>query len=417
MVQKNKHAACLAFTIIELLIVIGVIAILTTIGTVVYVKIQATARDYTRNTNMTVLAEALERYHNTNGEYPSCEVLQEDPNLIAQDVLIGIDTKIFKAPQASSGIVNSIICDDISSTNDDVYAYISAEDDGYSCTSWLLQYRSEETGEITEIRGRRNIDSGSVALSCPSGFITVPGNSLFGTEDFCVMKYEAKDDGDHMISQASGSPSIWWTQTGATTYAQEVENCTGCHLITENEWLTIAHNALNVASNWSSGQVGTGYIYSGNNHASRTAASTNDNDGYYGVDEATYPTDRRTLTLSNGQVIWDLAGNAWEWTSGTITGNQPGDTNWVFREYNSIADPKDLDYAFPSYGTPAATNWTSANGIGKLYTNSSISTIRGCSRGGWWNDSPAEAGIFSLSLYHAPSDGPAIGFRSAAPGQ
>jgi prepilin-type N-terminal cleavage/methylation domain-containing protein len=393
------------FTIIELLITIAIIGILSAVITVSYGGIQRKATDDSILADLNRMDTAQTAYglrYNTVGKAYYSGLPE------------GIyDTELDFKP-SKDNIIDVVI-------NDSDYC-IRGYNFGANKNSIDNAFKKESTPGACDVlvASAAAIDdsSGSTpALSCPSGFITVPGNSLFGTEDFCVMKYEAKDDGDHMISQASGSPSIWWTQTGATTYAQEVENCTGCHLITENEWLTIAHNALNVASNWSSGQVGTGYIYSGNNHASRTAASTNDNDGYYGVDEATYPTDRRTLTLSNGQVIWDLAGNAWEWTSGTITGNQPGDTNWVFREYNSIADPKDLDYAFPSYGTPAATNWTSANGIGKLYTNSSISTIRGCSRGGWWNDSPAEAGIFSLSLYHAPSDGPAIGFRSAAPGQ
>src|SRR5664280_1859720 len=28
--------------------------------------------------------------------------------------------------------------------------------------------------------------------SCPAGFLLVPGNKLYNTDDFCVMKYDAK---------------------------------------------------------------------------------------------------------------------------------------------------------------------------------------------------------------------------------
>lgn len=48
------------------------------------------------------------------------------------------------------------------------------------------------------------LDDGS---SCPSGLIVVPGNSTFGTKAFCVMKYDAKNDGSgHPQSVAAGTP-------------------------------------------------------------------------------------------------------------------------------------------------------------------------------------------------------------------
>ena len=150
MVQKNKRTTCLAFTIIELLTIIVIIAILTTVGAIVYTNVQKSSRDHTRNTSVTVLAEALEKYYNKNGEYPSCGVLQADPNLIAQNVLIGIDTRVFKAPRSGSEVVNSIICNDISSTSSDVYAYV------YESGGWILQYRSEESGGVVEIKSRHH---------------------------------------------------------------------------------------------------------------------------------------------------------------------------------------------------------------------------------------------------------------------
>lgn len=98
------------------------------------------------------------------------------------------------------------------------------------------------------------------------------------------MKYEAKQVSATVpISQASGTPWVSISQVDAVNYAGNVAGCTGCHLVTEAEWLTIAHNALKVASNWSGGSVGSGYIYSGHSDgtpANPVAGSTDDNDSY-----------------------------------------------------------------------------------------------------------------------------------------
>lgn len=121
------------------------------------------------------------------------------------------------------------------------------------------------------------------------------------------MKYEAKQVGatNVPISQAAGTPWVNISQTDAIANSPNVAGCTGCHLITEAEWLTIAQNVLSVASNWSGGVVGSGYIYSGHNDGAPNAAlaaDTNDANGYYGETNIV-GNQRRTLTLTNGAVI------------------------------------------------------------------------------------------------------------------
>src|SRR5690606_37026488 len=67
---------------------------------------------------------------------------------------------------------------------------------------------------------------------CPSGFIVVPGSSLFGTDAFCVMKYEAKNAGSNVpVSPASGTPWVSIPQPSAIAHAPSPVGCTGCHLI------------------------------------------------------------------------------------------------------------------------------------------------------------------------------------------
>lgn len=261
------------------------------------------------------------------------------------------------------------------------------------------------------------IGGSPAAFSCPTGFIKVPGNSLFNTSDFCVMKYEAKNVGGVAVSQASGTS--WGTITQPNAAIAASEACPGCHLMTEQEWLTIAHNLVNVASNWSGGAVGSGYIYTGHNDnspASSLAASTNDSDGYSGTGNTAPSIQRRTLTLSTGEVIWDFAGNVWEWTDSQISG-QPGlssETVYAWKEWNnsSLLLGNLPAWARPSYGTPAAAGWTQANGIGQLHSLYGATTTTGYFRGGGWNS--AGPGIFSLTLGTAPTGGSGDrGFRVA----
>ena len=54
------------------------------------------------------------------------------------------------------------------------------------------------------------------AVSCDDGFVRVPGNSQYGTQDFCVMKYEAKKSGAKAVSVSAGSPWVNLSRAEAT---------------------------------------------------------------------------------------------------------------------------------------------------------------------------------------------------------
>ncbi|MFK7826052.1 MAG: hypothetical protein AB8G05_18010 [Oligoflexales bacterium] len=163
------------------------------------------------------------------------------------------------------------------------------------------------------------------ALDCASigvggTWILVPGDSDYGTNDFCVMKYEAKDSSGSPVSEAAGTPWVSITQTDARTECASLGK--GYRLISNDEYMTIGANLANVASNWSNGTVGDAELargHSDDNPSNMCAADASDANAYVettctGSSSGTF-NQRRTHTLSNGEVIWDLAGNAWEWTS------------------------------------------------------------------------------------------------------
>jgi len=268
---------------------------------------------------------------------------------------------------------------------------------------------------------------------CPSGFIVVPGSTTYGTSDFCVMKYEAKcaltaspteglstqtnwyansatactsANSRGLVSVASGAPVVAISQSTASTYATSAIGCTGCALISEAQWLTITQNVLSNPTNWSNNSVGSGYIYSGHNDGSplNPLSAGDDSNGYYGTGN-TSGNQRRTLVLTNVEVIWDLSGNIREWTSGQNAGGQPnGGASYAWREWTAVTGGTMSPSPYPSTtGLTGASTWTSANGIGMVYSASGTLTNVACSRGGMYIDS-SNAGLMALMLEYQPTD-------------
>ncbi len=266
---------------------------------------------------------------------------------------------------------------------------------------------------------------GTSTIECPAGYVGVPGNPLYQTDDFCVMKYEAKNVSSVATSIAAGAPWVSITQTAAASACSSLG--AKYHLITNNEWMTIARNIEQVASNWTSGTVGSGAVYSGHNDsipANALAANVDDNQGYDGTGQTAPANQRRTHTLSNGQVVWDLAGNVWEWNNNVIscaavnctTAEMPYDGSpageWL--EFTNLATYGQLSYDLIR---PSNVTWNATQGFGQIYTDSNGATPSGNAhafiRGGRWTNGTA-AGILALYLDNAPSYSDVIiGFRCA----
>lgn len=162
------------------------------------------------------------------------------------------------------------------------------------------------------IWSRTNTEGEAMKGSC-AGYIMVPANVTLRTSAFWVMKYEAKNIGGVAASQPGSLPWVSISQIGAMEAAKS--SCATSHLIAESEWMSLAADVLRVPSSWSGGAVGSGYIYSGHNDNAPAAAlggSTNDADGYVGTGQSGTSSQRRTFTLTNGEIVWDIAGNVLE---------------------------------------------------------------------------------------------------------
>jgi prepilin-type N-terminal cleavage/methylation domain-containing protein len=166
-----KHGR--GFTLVELMVVVVVIAILASLATLGINKYLEDGRDTKRAANAMVISQALERYYDQNGEYPSCTAITGSGSSVSTTVLKGIDPSALLVPDADASVTNSIECTSLdANSTDDFFEY---EGDGsanctgsVACTSFILSYRSEGDNTIKAINSRQTV--GSVA---PGAFVAL----------------------------------------------------------------------------------------------------------------------------------------------------------------------------------------------------------------------------------------------------
>lgn len=287
-------------------------------------------------------------------------------------------------------------------------------------------------------------------------WVLVPGNPTFGTSDFYVMKYDtgcvnastgvavsSPMDGnayDYSSSTSSACvpanglvissvpnaiPIVDITQASATAACGYV----GGTLMSNADWQTIAWNVEEVASNWSGGAVGSGTMYSGHSDGvpyQASVASADDSQDCVGTDgpsscggTGSNTTQVRTLTLSNGGVVWDMGGNLYQWMSDTIIGNDEpnvGSGGYAWNEFTAITNWGAMTQQTAG---PENSAWNSSQGIGQIESGdvATDTEMHPLARGGYWANDQS-AGIESLFLQYDPGwpNDYAVGFRCVKPG-
>ncbi len=174
--------------------------------------------------------------------------------------------------------------------------------------------------------------------NCPDGYISVPANPDLSIQEFCVMKYEAKawsdSDSDNLVdsievdflgcsesgcttknwgtssykpgSTANGNP---WRMLDIQTAKNECQSLGDNYdLISNLEWMTIAENIEKQTVNWSGAAIGSGCLFRGNNGVSDACGYNNS-----GIDSGAVRDLKSSMTLSNGEILWDFSGNVSEW--------------------------------------------------------------------------------------------------------
>ncbi|MCK5320011.1 hypothetical protein KAJ61_01325, partial [Candidatus Parcubacteria bacterium] len=247
---------------------------------------------------------------------------------------------------------------------------------GAGCGQALDQAVDETLGDMG-VEG--TVVAGAFAGYCDDGYIWVPGSSKYGTMlGFCAseqeMKYEFTDE--LMVNMTQGEAMLTCEEIGD-----------GYHLISENEWLTIAENIIRVIDN----------------DVDETAAGLQLASAKIATGTENIATTSIKFTLSNENIIYDFVGGVSEWTDQTVTKAsifEPQSQDW--QEYFEIDDYKGFNVAPPYY-------YTSENNIGKILTGTasrSSDYLRAFVRG--------ENALFDLDLSHSPVEATStIGFRCA----
>lgn len=299
-------------------------------------------------------------------------------------------------------------------------------------------------------RGSLNIEISVVpkTLRCDSNWLKIPAYSdgQVSAAEFCVMKYEAKlfannslvVDGDvdstlpnvdysvagvyQARSVPEGQPWVRIKRRETSDALDAERACSnlgeGYALINNSQWqvlarkIELAESSANVRLNWSNSSTnGTNFLTRGHTDSSplaSLAASSNDSDGCVGTGNTSCMdnthadfSQRRTFNLSHDQVIWDFAGNVWEWVaenSGFSYGTNSQVALITSSYGNECTNASSCMLGFPKvvfgpFGDYSAKN---ASPFGNLGIGWIGAGSGGIVRGGRWN-STGNGGIFATN--------------------
>ncbi len=327
LVSNNKNKS--GFTIIEVIVVVAIIGILATISFVVYSGITKKAAYAAMQAEASDLSNQLAMYSADNGDYPATEDWYYDYEDECYGI-VGDEDFCFESDYS--------IDYGYEDETDDYWIEIWPTDDEYIGVppdDIPDDEEGDDTVSVIPKPCKTNTCGGGVIVppgggiqdglpkeeTCPTGFIPVPGSARYAQPGFCVMKYEAKIVAGKAVSQPEGVPATNINYEDAESLASQA--CEGCHVMTNREWMTLARNVISQPDNWVSGRVGNGIMYKGSSFSSSYGASAtnNDSDGYFGLFPGYNDYEKRTLLLSNGQTIWDLAGNVEEYVKVSNSGS------------------------------------------------------------------------------------------------
>ncbi len=251
--------------------------------------------------------------------------------------------------------------------------------------------------------------SGAIGVpTCPAGYVLVPANTTHTTYEFCVMKYEAKQSASNAPeSVPAGLP---WTGLNGVDARHACKDLGPRYeLLDTLRWQTIARNIESVAANWANGAVGdAGGLSRGHSDgapAANLAASSSDADACTGTGQScsnsVWDSQRRTHVLSNGSVIWDFAGNTWEWLADESVTSPSGNNDGPA---TALINGGKFNYG-------PAGNWSAYSvfpfaGMGYAYVDIAAG---GVARGGSWAGN--SAGVFATDLNRVRTTPTTDGFR------
>jgi formylglycine-generating enzyme required for sulfatase activity len=244
---------------------------------------------------------------------------------------------------------------------------------------------------------------------CPTkNYFQVAADSELGTQPFCIMRFEAKEQSSRIVSEPDGLPLVNVTREDANAKCQSISPY--YRLMSNTEWQAMARKTEYLLLNWDETDT---YMRRGHsdNDPSQPLAASNNNWACFGTDTGTTEgtacdTQWRYLRINADSRVWDIAGNVAEWVSDDYTVTSTPDTDSYIAQ---ITDPT-LKLKFGPYGHHSPSSSENYNGFGHLKVNAPAGTY-GIARGGSYLDGD-KSGVFAADATLDPSQGhPHVGFR------
>jgi hypothetical protein len=252
----------------------------------------------------------------------------------------------------------------------------------------------------------------ATVTSCPNNFSMVPALPGYTASDFCVAKFEMKNDRyNNPLSSAYGLPVASLNRAAAITKCQSLG--ANYDLVTNNEWQAMARNVAGSNSNWSSGTAYSGRLNVGIYNAVGVVQNGSEDEvnGNCAGTGATctnvvWNEKRRTSTFSNGSIVWDLSGNLGEWIKDSNSTSQGADG---YAANFTASDSRQINYGAETSEICASPSSNTYCGYGYGMVNYAGGGIY---RGSSYQDTVLNAGIFYTNLNVATSSSTAtIGYR------
>ncbi len=210
--------------------------------------------------------------------------------------------------------------------------------------------------------------------ACPEGFVEVPEDSD-GGDAFCVAKYEMKQSASGLVQSVPGGLPLL---VNSATTARSSCKALGpdFDLISNAQWIMIARNSYFQPENWSNfvpGETTLSRGHSDNEPSTLLEASSDDLDGCFGSGQQCtsveiFNTQRRTLFLSSGEVLWDFAGNAPEIIDWAVSPNKAQTIGPTYNEWTELRAASPTS-AMPTLSyLPGLIKLDSTAGIGGYYS-------------------------------------------------
>ena len=248
-----------------------------------------------------------------------------------------------------------------------------------ACEADYAQLAADLRGIIAE-----KVSAASVYITVPQ--VTLPDGTI--VESFRAAKYlSSRATGGFAVSTEDGAP---WVRINYND-ARKACLLSGATLILESQALAIAYDISQQDINWTGGKVGSGSIYQGLHLGSVSEAKP----ATFEVEDS----ERRWHQLSNGERIYDFAGNAFTWVFDNVQGDIDGKNSKIAADSISLTTaPFPSEEKGMGWRPDGARDW------------SGYALIRG---GCWYSGD--FAGVFDLDDGWPGYAGDHVGFRCTKP--